>query len=188
MAIPAAYALARAGSRIVTVGVVLVVMQMIPHTSMVIPLYKVLSNWNLLGTVQGVILADIGVFLPFAIIIMTPFMSSVSKDIEEAAAVDGANRLQIVGRIVLPLVANGIITVGLLLFIMGWGEFLFAINFLSDPNLYPLSALLSQQVGAYGINWSGLMALAVATSIPIALLSILGQRWLRNGLSIGALK
>jgi multiple sugar transport system permease protein len=189
LAVPAAYALARGERRIVTIGMaIVVVLHMIPQTSMVIPLYKVLTQWRLLGTLQGVIVANIAMLIPFAIIILIPFMYAVSKDIEEAASMDGANRAQVLVRIVLPLVANGIITVGLLVFIMSWGEFLYAISFLLDPRTYPVSAVLSQQIGEFGTNWNVLMALAIVTSLPIALLSVIGQRWLRNGLSMGAVK
>jgi multiple sugar transport system permease protein len=189
LAVPAAYALARGANRIVAVGMaVVVVLHMIPQTSMVIPLYKVLTQWGLLGSLAGVIVANIAMFVPFAIVIMIPFMYAVSKDIEEAASIDGANKSQILTRIVLPLVSNGIITVGLLVFILSWGEFLYAISFLLDPRTYPVSGVLSQQIGEFGTNWNVLMALAIVTSLPIAILSIFGQRWLRNGLSMGAVK
>jgi ABC-type glycerol-3-phosphate transport system permease component len=161
---------------------------MIPQTSMVIPLYRVLAQWRLLGSLPGVILPTTALFVPFAVVIMIPFMKAVSRDIEEAAFVDGASRAQTLVHIVLPLVSNGLITVGMLVFILCWGEFLYSITFLLDPRLYPVSAVLSQQIGEFGTNWNALMALAIVTSLPIAALSIVGQRWLRNGLSMGGVK
>jgi multiple sugar transport system permease protein len=186
---PAAYALARGKSTFVAVGMaVVIVLHMIPQTSMVIPLYRVLAQWRLLGSLPGVILPTTALFVPFAVVIMIPFMKAVSRDIEEAAFVDGASRAQTLVHIVLPLVSNGLITVGMLVFILCWGEFLYSITFLLDPRLYPVSAVLSQQIGEFGTNWNALMALAIVTSLPIAALSIVGQRWLRNGLSMGGVK
>ena len=86
------------------------------------------------------------------------------------------------------LVSNGIATTGTLVFLISWGEFLYAVNFFLTPGKYPLSALLAQQVSAYGINWPGLMALTVITSIPILILFSFTYRFLKEGLTLGAVK
>ena len=79
-------------------------------------------------------------------------------------------------------------TVGTLIFIIAWGEFLYAISFLTNPEAYPISAVISQQVSAYGIDWPGLMALATVTSIPVLVLFAATQRRLAEGLSLGSVK
>jgi multiple sugar transport system permease protein len=83
---------------------------------------------------------------------------------------------------------NGVFTVGTLIFLLAWGEFLYAVNFYLTPSKYPLSALLAQQVSAFGIDWPGLMALAVLTSIPILVVFALTYRQLKDGLTVGAVK
>lgn len=189
LGVPAAYGLARTRTVLLPVGLgSLILLQMIPPTASVIPLYKVLAGWNLLGTLAGVIIADSAMLIPFAVLLLRPFFQTIPEVMEEAAAVDGASRLRTFVTILLPLARNGIATVGTLIFIIAWGEFLYAISFLTNPEAYPISAVISQQVSAYGIDWPGLMALATVTSIPVLVLFAATQRRLAEGLSLGSVK
>lgn len=189
IAIPAAYGLARVEGRITTAALgLLIVLQMTPQTATVIPLFQIFGNWGLLDQRLGVIIADSALLVPFAVLLLRPFFRAVPDALEEAGAIDGARPWRIFTSIVLPVARNGIATTGTLVFLLGWGEFLYAINFLLSPGSYPLSALLAQQVSAFGINWPGLMALAVITSIPILILFIFTYRLLREGLTLGAVK
>ncbi len=187
--IPAAYGLDRRRGAPLTVGMgILVLLQMIPQTATIIPLYRVLGAWQLLGTLPGVVLADTALFLPFTILVLRPFVGGIPREIEEAAAMDGARTRTAFLRIIVPLMANGIATAASLVFILAWGEFLYAISILTDPDTYPISALISQQISAYGTSWSGLMALAAVGSLPILIVFVVAQRRLASGLSLGAVK
>lgn len=187
--IPTAYGLARANGAVVSIGLgLLMVLQMVPSTSSLIPLYRLLAQSHLTGTFLGVAIASAAATLPFAVLLLRPFFSAVPVAIEEAAAIDGAGRMQRFFLIVLPICRNGIATVGTLAFIGAWGEFLFAITFLTDPNQYPVSALLAQQVSTYGINWPGLMAVSVFVSIPTVLIFLFGQRMLIGGITMGSVR
>lgn len=189
IAIPSAYGLDRTKGNFLSVGLaILVLLQMIPQTARIIPLYRILGAWHLLGTLPGLILADSAQFLPFTVLVLRPFAGSIPKEIEEAAGIDGASRIAVFLRIVVPLMMNGIATAASILFILSWGEFLYAISILSNPQTYPISALISQQVSAYGTSWSGLMALAAVGSLPILLVFVVAQRRLASGLSLGATK
>jgi multiple sugar transport system permease protein len=189
VAIPAAYGLARVEGRITTAALgLLIVLQMTPQTATVIPLFQIFGNWGLLDQRLGVIIADSALLVPFAVLLLRPFFRAVPDALEEAGAIDGARPWRIFTSIVLPVARNGIATTATLVFLLGWGEFLYAINFLLSPGSYPLSALLAQQVSAFGINWPGLMALAVITSIPILILFVFTYRLLREGLTLGAVK
>lgn len=189
IAIPAAYGLARVGGRITTVCLgLLIVLQMMPQTATVIPLFQVFGSWGLLGNRVAVVLADTALLTPFATILLRPFFRSVPVALEEAASIDGASSPRTFWSIVLPVARNGVATTGTLVFILSWGEFLYAINFLLSPGNYPLSALLAEQVSAFGIDWPGLMALAAITSIPILILFLFTYRLLREGLTLGAVK
>lgn len=189
LAIPAGYGLARVDSRITTLGLgMLIVLQMLPQTSNVIPLYQIFGQWNLLNTNAGVIIADTAMLVPFAVLLMRPFFRAVPVALEEAANLDGAGTIRTFFSIMLPIARNGIATTGTLIFLLAWGEFLYAVNFFLTPSNYPLSALLAQQVSAFGIDWPGLMALAVITSIPIMVLFVFTYRLLREGLTLGAVK
>lgn len=189
VATPAAYFLARTVGSFATIVLgLLIVLQIVPQTSMVIPLFAVFGRWHLLDQTLGVVLADAALLVPFATLLLRPFFRAVPVELEEAAAIDGASTWRTFRSIELPLASNGLATAGTLVFIICWGEFLYAVNFFLSPEKYPLSALLAQQVSAYGINWPGLMALAVITSIPILLLFVFTYRFLKEGLTVGAVK
>jgi multiple sugar transport system permease protein len=191
--VPAAFALARRISplwnRIIAVILAaLLVLQMVPQPMTVIPLYSVLANWKILGTLPGLILADIALLLPFAIMLLRPFVLSIPSTIYEAAELDGAGTFGSFRHITVPLLSNGIITVLSVIFISAWGEFVYAINFLPEGAVLPVSALLAEQNSQYSTNWNTLMALAVITSLPLLIVFIFSQRRLINGLSLGAVK
>jgi multiple sugar transport system permease protein len=189
IAIPAGYGLARVDSRITTVGLgLLIVLQMVPQTSNVIPLYQIFGSWQLLDQNVGVIIADTALLIPFAVLLLRPFFRAVPEALEEAASIDGASTVRVFFSVILPVARNGVATTGTLVFLLSWGEFLYAVNFFLTPLNYPLSALLAQQVSAFGIDWPGLMALAVITSIPILILFVFTYRLLREGLTLGAVK
>jgi multiple sugar transport system permease protein len=191
--VPAAYALTRRTSRrwSRTVSIVLVVLlflQMIPQPMTVIPLYGVLARWHLLGSVGGLILADTALVLPFSIMLLRPFALAVPGALFEAAALDGATGWQTFIRIVVPLLRNGVATVGSIVFITVWGEFIYASNFITQGSTYPVSALLAQQIGTYSASWNTLMALALLTSIPLLVIFLFAQRRLTAGLTLGAVR
>lgn len=193
VAVPAAFALARRISpgwnRIIAIILAaLLVLQMVPQPMTVIPLYSVLANWQLLGTLPGLILADIALLLPFAIMLLRPFVLAIPTALYEAAEIDGASTWQSFRRITLPMLSNGIVTVVSIVFISTWGEFVYAINFLPEGTTLPVSGLLAQQNSVYASNWNGLMALSVLTSLPLLIVFIFTQRRLISGLSLGAVK
>ncbi|MCU1557742.1 MAG: Carbohydrate transporter rane protein 2 family [Microbacteriaceae bacterium] len=191
--VPAAFALSRrispAWNRVIAIILAaLLVLQMVPQPMTVIPLYSVLASWQLLGTLPGLILADIALLLPFAIMLLRPFVLAIPTALYEAAEIDGASAFQSFRRITVPMLSNGIVTVLSVVFISSWGEFVYAINFLPEGTVLPVSGLLAQQNSVYSSNWNGLMALAVLTSLPLLVVFIFSQRRLINGLSLGAVK
>lgn len=193
IAVPAAFALARRltvfwGRVIAVVLAALLVLQMVPQPMTVIPLYSVLAGWGILGTLPGLILADIALLLPFAVMLLRPFVLSIPRALYEAAEIDGASMFQSFRLITVPMLSNGIFTVMSVIFISTWGEFVYAINFLPEGTVLPVSALLAQQNTTYAANWNSLMALAVLTSLPLLILFVFTQKRLISGLSLGAVK
>ncbi|WP_457098882.1 carbohydrate ABC transporter permease [Microbacterium sp. P5_E9] len=188
-AIPAAYALARIRSRVVVPALaLLVILQMIPQTANLIPLFWVLAQWGLLDTNLGLILADAALFLPWAVLLLRPFFSGIPIAIEEAGRIDGARTLRAFFSLALPLARNGILTVSAIIFLVSWGEFLYGITFMLSPDKYPMSALIAQQAGAFGIDWPGMMAFAVVSAVPVFIVYVFSYRLLRTGLTLGAVK
>lgn len=193
IAVPAAFAIGRRittfWARVIAVVLAaLLVLQMVPQPMTVIPLYSVLASWHILGTLSGLILADIALMLPFAIMLLRPFVLSIPATLYEAAEVDGASRFQSFRSLTIPMLSNGIFTVMSVIFISAWGEFVYAINFLPEGTILPVSGLLASQNTTYAANWNSLMALAVLTSLPLLVVFLFTQKRLINGLSLGAVK
>jgi multiple sugar transport system permease protein len=193
LAVPAAFALARRINRrwsivIAVVLAALLVLQMVPQPMTVIPLYSVLASWGLLGSLGGLILADIALLLPFAIMLLRPFVLAIPTSVYEAAELDGAGRWQSFRSVAVPMLGNGIVTVLAIVFISVWGEFVYAINFLPQGVVLPVSGLLAQQSSVYSTEWNSLMALAVITSLPLLLVFLISQKRLISGLALGAVK
>lgn len=189
VAAPAAYGLARLrGAVPITCLAALIILQMMPQTATVIPLFQVLGRFGLLDSRIGVILADAALLTPWAILLLRPFFRAIPIALEESAAIDGASSLRTFVSVVLPIARNGMATTATLVFILSWGEFLYAVNFFLSPGTYPLSAVIAQQITQFSSNWPGLMALSVLTSIPILVLFAFTYRLLREGLTLGAVK
>jgi multiple sugar transport system permease protein len=189
LALPAAYGLAQVTGRLVVVGLgALVGLQMLPQTATIIPLFQVFGAVHLLNTQLAVILADAALLAPWATLILRPFFKAVPGSLEEAAALDGASQFRTFTSVCLPIARNGAATVGTLVFMISWGEFLYAINLILSPGKYPISALLAEQISQFSSNWPNLMALAVVTAVPIMILFVFTYRFLRSGLTLGAVK
>lgn len=189
LAVPAAYALARVRSLVVVTGLgLLIVLQMVPQTANVIPLFALFSRWGLLDTTAGLVLADAVMLLPWAVLLLRPFYLGVPEALEEASAIDGAGRLRTFAQVVLPLVRNGVATVAALIFLVSWGEFLYAINLLLTPTNYPMSALIAQQTSSFGVDWPAMMAFASISAVPVLVVYTFSYRLLREGLAVGSVK
>jgi multiple sugar transport system permease protein len=189
VALPAAYGLARVTGPVVVIGLgALVGLQMLPQTATVIPLFQIFGAVHLLDTQIAVILADAALLAPWATLILRPFFAAVPESLEEAAALDGASGFRTFTSVCVPIARNGAATVSTLVFMLSWGEFLYAINLIVTPSKYPLSALLAGEITSFSSNWPNLMALAVVTAIPILVLFVFTYRFLRSGLTLGAVK
>jgi len=193
VAVPAAYALARkVSTRWSAVSAVLLglflVLQMVPQPMAVIPLYGILAKWHLVGSMSGLVLADVALLAPFSLLLLRPFVLAIPREIYEAAQIDGASGLRTFFTIVVPLMVNGIATVGSIVFIITWGEFIYATTLMTDPDQLPVSGLLAQQTSLYSVSWNRLMGLALLTSLPLLAVFLVAKRRLVEGLSVGAVK
>ena len=193
VAVPAAYALARkVSARWSAVSAVLLglflVLQMVPQPMAVIPLYGILAKWHLVGSMSGLVLADVALLAPFSLLLLRPFVLAIPREVYEAAQIDGASGLRTFFTIVVPLLVNGIATVGSIVFIITWGEFIYATTLMTDPDQLPVSGLLAQQTSLYSVSWNRLMGLALLTSLPLLAVFLVAKRRLVEGLSVGAVK
>ncbi len=189
LAAPAAYGLARLRLRW-TAALMLpfLIAQLLPAINVALPMFALFTQWGLVNTFPGLILANTVGTLPFAVIVLRPFYLSIPRELEEAASVDGANRFDAFFRIVLPLVRPGLVTVGVFAFVMAWGEFIFALTLTTNRDLQPVTVTLNSFIGLYGTEWGPLMAASTVVAIPIVLVFAIFQKYITGGLAAGSVK
>jgi N,N'-diacetylchitobiose transport system permease protein len=172
--------------------VLLIGIQMLPQVGLIIPLYVVLAKYNLTKdqyVLIGVIITYMTFALPFAVWTLRGFLVNIPKELEEAAMVDGSSRLGAFLRILLPLVAPGLVATAVFVFITSWNEFIFAYVLLSDQSKQTLTVWLSQFYGtSRQVDWGGLMAGSVLAAIPVLVFFAIIQRKIAFGLTAGAVK
>jgi N,N'-diacetylchitobiose transport system permease protein len=172
--------------------VVLIGIQMLPQAGLIIPLYVVLARYQLTKTnlvLLGVIITYMTFALPFAVWTLRGFLLNISKELEEAAMVDGSSRLGAFVRILLPLVAPGLVATSVFVFITSWNEFIFAYVLLSDQSKQTVTVWLSAFYGtSRQIDWGGLMAGSVLAAIPVLIFFGFVQRKIAFGLTAGSVK
>ncbi|HVO68635.1 MAG TPA: carbohydrate ABC transporter permease [Aggregatilineaceae bacterium] len=189
MAVPAAYGLARTRIRGRTVYLLfLLTAQMLPSVLLVIPLFVLFKPLGLINSYGGVILADTALALPFAIIILRTSFLQIPLDLEEAALIDGCSRPQALLRIIVPLVRSGVVAVSMFSFLTAWGEFVFALSFLQNTDLQPVSVGIFRFIGMYTTSWGPLMAFSVLIALPALIAFLLLQKQFIGGLTTGAVK
>jgi multiple sugar transport system permease protein len=167
----------------------ILVSQMFPLILIIIPLFLVLRDLHLTNAHAGLVLVYVVWALPFILWMLQSYISAIPRELEEAAAVDGARRLQIVVRIIAPLLAPGVVVTLLFAFISAWNEFFFALVLLQSPDRITLPVKLAQFVGIEGIVRLGpLAAASLLATVPSLLFFSVMQRWLTSGLLSGAVK
>jgi len=170
---------------------------MLPAAGLVIPLYVVLARYGLTnqedplptGALAGVIVTFMTFLLPFAVWTLRGFILGIPKELEEAAMVDGSSRLGAFVRILLPLVAPGLVATSIFVFITAWNEYIFANVILSSQSNHTLTIWLSYFSGtSRNTDWGALMAASTLTAIPVVVFFLLVQRKIAFGLTAGSVK
>lgn len=185
----AAYALSRLrfrGAGLLTT--LLLITYLLPGTLLFIPLYQTLNAMGLINSHAALIVTYPTFLLPFATWVLMGYFRSIPVELEEAALIDGASRFYIFWRITLPLAAPAILSVTLFAFTNAWNEFLFAFVFITSESLRTLPIGLQSLVVGDILPWGKLMAASLLTAVPVAVLYIYAQRFLAEGLTVGAVK
>ncbi|MFJ5117475.1 carbohydrate ABC transporter permease [Kitasatospora sp. NPDC088548] len=185
----AAFALARfrfTGRK--TFVVVILIVQMVPLTALIIPLYLLLNDAGLTDSLTGVILTYLVFTLPFTVWMLRGFINGVPVELEEAAMVDGCGRLGAFRRVVLPLLAPGIVATSVFALVQAWNEYVLVYILLSTPEKQTVSIWLVSFTTSRGTDYGGLMAGATLTALPVVVFFLIIQRRIASGLAAGAVK
>ncbi len=162
--------------------------RMIPEISLIIPLYLFATRVGLFNSRAILVITYLSFALPFAIWLMAAFFDTIPLELEDAARIDGCNRLEILWKIILPISAPGLVSTGLFVFLTAWDEFFFALILTSTVAAKTVPVAIAEFSGRYVVDVGGMMTGGVLAAIPPVLLALLFQRYIVSGLTAGAVK
>lgn len=171
-----------------TVILYLFVCSAIPQQIFLIPLFFLWTDLNLVDTRIGLIIIYIAVFSPFATLLLRSYLQALPRDFEDVARTEGASELQVLTRIVLPLTLPGFLTIALISGLMAWNELLFAVTFLQDDSLKPVTTSFLAFQNQFSQDWGLTSAGAIFVMLPVIVLFLFLQRRFISGLAAGGLK
>ena len=189
LAVPASYGIAKyhfKGRKIMLLS--FLVTQMLPVSVLLTPMFIMFKNMHVYNTWVAAVLADATIGIPFSVLILKNYFSSIPKDLEEAAYLDGCNKFTAFIRILIPIAKPGVMVCAIFSFLYAWGDLAYGMTFILDQEKRPITAGIFNFIGQYGTKWSYLTAFAVVTIIPVALIFIFMQKYIVSGMTSGAVK
>ena len=162
--------------------------QVFPWIVLVNPLFVAFARWNLTNSYPGMIFCYTAFTIPFSVYMLTGYLATVPKTLDEAATIDGASRWAIVWRIVFPIMLPGIVATATYAFLLCWTEYLFALAFLTQTEMKTLPLGLYQFFGDDRVDWGAVMAASAVATLPTIVLFLPLQSRLASGLAAGAVK
>lgn len=160
----------------------------VPVITLMIPLYVVMRSIGQLNSLSGVIIAETGFLLPYAILILAPYFDTIPGELEEAARIDGCTRFGAFFHIVLPLATPALAACGVIVFIVSWHELLIPLILNARPDFMTLPVVIASLVGDVHIFFNLMMAICLLALAPTVILVILLQKYIVEGLAAGAVK
>jgi multiple sugar transport system permease protein len=188
LAVPAAYGITRyktPSGRVFIMAAL--VTRMVPPVAIGIPLASMMTSAGLADTPIALAIAHTTISLPLSIWLMASFFEAVPQDLEEAATVDGCSRLGALWRVVIPVVSGGIAVTAIFAFLASWNEFLFAL-LMTAIRSQTTPVVIANFQTQFGLDWGSMTALAAVYSVPVILLTLLLQRKIVAGMTLGAVK
>lgn len=166
----------------------IVVAYLLPPSLLFIPLFIVLQRLGLVDSLGGLIAAYLTFSIPFSTWMLIGHIRTIPSELDEAARIDGASRLQVLLRVVLPLTLPGLSVVSLFAFTHAWNEFLYALVFVYSKGTRTITAGLASLTMGDTFIWGQLMAASVLAIVPVLIIYLIAQRWLIAGLTGGSIK
>lgn len=162
--------------------------QMLPFVLILIPMFIILRNMQLINTYWGLIATHVVFALPLSMMMLIGYFSGIPKEIEDAAIVDGCSRVGAIVRVLIPIIAPGLAAVAIFAFIVSWHEYMFALTLMRTQSMRTLPVGLALFKGTHRVLWGEVMAGSVITVLPVAIIFFFFQKFIVKGLTAGAVK
>lgn len=158
---------------------------MFPNTALIVPMYQLMSSYDLLNTPWALVFIHTILALPFCLWILQSYLESIPRELEEAAMVEGASRLGAFRRVTIPQAAPAILATAILAFIISWGEYMFAYVLTTNSAKYTVPVKILQLLGGYRVDWGLLSAASVIVVLPVLALFWVMVKYLGRGIARG---
>src|SRR4051812_19229690 len=185
----AAYAFSRYRFRLKTpLNVFIISTQTVPPITLLIPYFGMVVAFGIFNTYFALILTYMVFTLPYAILLMTGYLNTLPRELDEAVLVDGGSSWTALWRVVIPLSVPGIVATGVYTFLLAWNEFLFALTLTKSTDMRTVPIGIELLMGQHAFEWNQMMAMSVLGSLPLLLLYLLAQRYFLAGMTAGSVK
>jgi multiple sugar transport system permease protein len=171
-----------------TINAVIVSVQVVPPITLVIPYFGLVVALGLYNTYLGLILTHMVFTLPYAIIMITAYLNTLPRELDESVKIDGGTSWTALWRVLVPVSVPGLIAVGVYTFMISWNEYLFALTLTRTDDMRTVPIGIQLLMGQHSYEWNQMMAMSILGSIPVLLLFLLFQRRFIGGLTAGAVK
>ncbi|GAA1703993.1 carbohydrate ABC transporter permease [Kribbella yunnanensis] len=171
-----------------TINAVIVSVQAVPPITLVVPYFGLVVALGLYNTYPGLILTHMVFTLPYAIIMITAYLNTLPRELDESVKVDGGTGWSALWRVLVPISVPGLIAVGVYTFMISWNEYLFALTLTRTDDMRTVPIGIQLLMGQHSYEWNQMMAMSILGSVPVLVLFLLFQRRFIGGLTAGAVK
>jgi len=169
-------------------NLIIIGVQSVPPITLMIPYFGLIVALRLYNTYWALILTYMVFTLPYAIIMMTGYLNTLPRELDEAVMIDGGSSLTILWRVLVPISLPGIVSVGVYTFMLSWNEFLFALTLTKTDDMRTVPIGIELLMGQHSYDWNQMMAMSVLGSLPVLVLFLVFQRYFIAGMSAGSIK
>jgi multiple sugar transport system permease protein len=162
--------------------------QTIPPITLLIPFFGLVVSYGIFDTYAALILTYLVFTLPYAILLMTGYLNTLPRDLDEAVSVDGGTSWTALWRVIVPISLPGIVATSVYTFLLCWNEFLFALTLTKSTSMRTVPIGIQLLMGQHAFEWNQMMAMSVLGSLPLLLIYLLAQRFFLAGMTAGSVK
>ncbi|APO70927.1 sugar ABC transporter permease protein (plasmid) [Rhizobium gallicum] len=171
-----------------TLNVFIISTQTVPPITLLIPYFGMVVAFGIFNTYFALILTYMVFTLPYAILLMTGYLNTLPRELDEAVLVDGGSSWTALWRVIIPLSVPGIVATAVYTFLLAWNEFLFALTLTKSMDMRTVPIGIELLMGQHAFEWNEMMAMSVLGSLPLLLLYLIAQRYFLAGMAAGSVK
>ena len=185
----AAYAFSRFHFKFKKISTLFVIAtQTVPQITLLIPFFGMILFFRIYDTYLALFLTYMALTIPYAVLMLTSYLNTIPKSLDEAAIMDGGSHNLILWKILVPISFPGIIATATYTFLLSWNEFLFALTLTKSTHMRTIPIGIQQLMGQHAFEWNQMMAISILGSLPILLLFLFTQKYFLSGMTIGSVK